>query len=103
MKVTNLTSVRSGAPVANQFELTEGNKSVFQSYDTTIASKEGYKYTISGDYNYSVTTNRYFGQWLREYGWTEEEIKTLKKWLTNATEGDTLEVGNCNVTYINEL
>lgn len=103
MKVTNLTSVRSGAPVANQFELTDGNKSVFQSYDTTIAYKVGYNYTISGDYNYSNTTNRYFGQWLREYGWTEEEIKTLKKWLTNAKEGDSIEVGNCKVVYINEL
>jgi hypothetical protein len=103
MKVTNLTSVRSGAPVANQFEIQNGNESVFQSYNTTIAKKQGYSYIISSDWNYSNTTNRYFGQWLREYGWTEEEIKTLKKFLTKANEGDTLEVGNCKVTYINEL
>lgn len=90
--------------LANQFEITGDNgESTFQSYNTTIAKKQGYVYTVSGDYNYSNTTNRYFGQWLREYGWTEEEIKTLKKWLTKATEGDTLEVGNCKVVYINEL
>ncbi len=103
MKVYNLRSTRTDKPVANQFEIVDGDVSVFQSYTTVIAKKQGYNYTISGDYNYSNTTNRYFGQWLREFGWTEDEIKTLKKWLTNANEGDTLEVGNTTVTYINTL
>lgn len=103
MKVTNLTSVRSGAPVANQFELSDGTVNIFQSYDTTIAKKQGLSYTISGDYNYSTTTNRYFGQWLRGFGWYDSDIKELKKFLTKASEGDTLELNGCTFEYINEL
>lgn len=103
MKVTNLTSPRSGAPVANQFTIKDGDTEVFQSYDTVIAKKEGLLYTISGDYNYSNTTNRYFGQWLRSWGWYDSDIKELKKFLTNANEGDTLELNGCTFTYINEL
>lgn len=105
MKVYNLTSPRSGAPVANQFEIRDdvNNTIYFQSYETMIAKKQGYSYTIGDDWNYSNTTNRYFGQWLREFGWLENEIKELKKFLTKANDGDTLEIGNCKVTYSNNL
>jgi len=103
MKVDNLTSPRSGNVVDNQFTIRDGDTEVFQSYNTTIAKKQGVKYTISGDYNYSTTTNRYFGKWLRGFGWYDSDIKELKKFLTKASEGDTLELNGCTFEYINEL
>jgi len=88
MKVTNLTSPRSGGKVANQFEITDGDKSVFQSYDTVIAIKQGRNYTISEDYNYSNTTSKYFKQWLLDWGWRDDEVEELKKWLKKHNLGD---------------
>lgn len=80
MKVTNMTSPRSGRPVANQFVITDegrgalGNftqRRVFQSYDSVIA-----KITIWPDtvrvvldehyWDYSVTTGKYRNQFLGE-------------------------------------
>ena len=88
MKVTNLTSPRSGGKVANQFEIKVGEVYAFQSYDTLIAIKQGRHYTISEDYNYSNTTSKYFSQWLRDWGWRDDEIKNLKKWLAKHKTGD---------------
>ena len=39
-KVTNLTSPRTGNPVANQFEITTNKYYIFQSYETIIAKIE---------------------------------------------------------------
>ena len=89
MRVSNLSSPRSGSPVANQYEITDGNIVTFQSYETVIAQKVGYNYTFSSAWNYSVTTGKYLNVWLREYGWTDSEIKQLKKWLAQASDGDT--------------
>ena len=81
MKVYNLESPRSGKPVANQFIIEDGDKRVFQSYDTTIAIERPVYEIIdgevieSGDYevlldeyywNYSRTTSKYRNEFLGE-------------------------------------
>lgn len=109
MKVSNLTSVRTGAKVANQFDIDAGDVNYFQSYDTIIAKKQGRHYTISGDYNYSNTTRRYFGQWLREWGWRDSEIVELVAWLKKHNYGDVSSDefngigGGLTIEYVSEL
>lgn len=108
MNVTNLQSPRSDRPVANQYEITDDNGvRTFQSYQTPIAKKKGYQYTISSDWNYSVTTNKYFGQWLRNCGWYDSEIVELKKWLKgNRKDGDEVAIlspSNIEVKYVEAL
>lgn len=107
MKVTNLTSPRSGGKVANQFEIESKHGRYFQSYDTMIAFEGGFHLVVSSNYNYSNTTSKYFGQWLREYGWTDDEIKQLKKDIVKHEYGDTWEqkIGAIThkVTYVNEV
>lgn len=78
VKVQNMTSPRTGAPVANQFILTDTNKSggtrkTFQSYDSTIAVKsfdtlsDKWHVTLDADtWNYSKTTGKYRNQFLNE-------------------------------------
>lgn len=90
MRVSNLTSPRSGQPVANQFTVTDGDIEYFQSYETVIAKREGGAYTISSYHNYSSTTSKYFAQWLRRWDFTDTEVKSLKRWLSNAKSGDEL-------------
>lgn len=103
MRVTNLQSPRSGHPVANQYAIADGNSETFQSYQTLIAKKTSYSYTISQDWNYSRTTSKYFTEWLRGWGWTSYEIEALKKWLRKAETGDVTVIGNCDVTLVEEL
>lgn len=92
MIVSNLRSPRSGTPVANQYVITDGDIETFQSYQTIIAKRNGYNYTISSDFNYSRTTSRYFTEWLRDCGLNSLEIDTLKKWLRkdSTKDGDEL-------------
>jgi len=85
--VKNLISPRSGEAVKNQFTIFSDGVEYFQSYNTTIAKKEGAMFTISSDYDYSVTTSRYFNQWLKEYG-LEYDLVAIKKWLKTAKNGD---------------
>ena len=61
MHVTNMNSPRTGKPVANQFIITGGDTTVFQSYNSTIATIDYDKGTITlgEDWDYSVTTGRY--------------------------------------------
>lgn len=78
VKVKNMTSPRTGAPVANQFVLTDTNKSGgtrhrFQSYDSTIAIKsfdvlsDRWYITLDATYwNYSKTTSKYRNEFLNE-------------------------------------
>ena len=88
MRVTNLTSPRSGRPVANQYEIQDNGVNTFQSYATVIANNKSGHFTISSDYNYSVTTGKYFNQWLRSFGLDDQDIKSVKKWLAKANYGD---------------
>lgn len=80
MKVSNLTSPRTGREVANQFVIIEhgrganGNfirKEVFQSYQTTIAERiiwsDRTDTTLDKDsWDYSVTTSKYRNRFLGE-------------------------------------
>lgn len=73
MKVKNMTSTRSGRPVANQFVITHEQLETFQSYDKTIVVIDREHYpdvTITLDatyWNYSVTTGKYRNEFLGEH------------------------------------
>lgn len=106
--VTNLESPRSGNPVANQFVITTEDGETFQSYQTPIAKKSGYLYTISSDWNYSRTTSKYFYQWLRSFGWNGAEIADLTKWLkkSDRKDGDKVAIlgpNSVEVKYVEAL
>lgn len=66
MKVYNLVSKRSGEAVRNQFDIRDGNNSYFQSYDSLIAKWNGKNLTIGRYWDYSMTTLKYFKQWMEE-------------------------------------
>lgn len=72
MKVSNLTSPRTGCEVANQFLIEDGNVRYFQSYKSVIVKVEYApncppKVTLDARYwNYSVTTSKYRNQFLHE-------------------------------------
>ena len=76
MKVRNMTSPRSGQPVANQFIVDDGNgREYFQSYSTVIALREpcGGRLWLDRDYwDYSATTSKYRNQFT---GLTTAETK----------------------------
>lgn len=61
MHVTNMNSPRTGKPVANQFIITNGDITVFQSYASTIATINHGEDTITlgENWDYSVTTAKY--------------------------------------------
>lgn len=77
MQVKNMTS-NSGNKVANQFIITDGNKRVFQSYETVIAVVEGGKVTLDEKmWDCSVTTGKYRNQFLGEgIAETRKKIKS---------------------------
>lgn len=59
---------RTGQPVANQFIIHTDEGTVFQSYNTIIAIKknDGSIWLNENDWDYSVTTNKYRAEFLRE-------------------------------------
>jgi len=66
---------RNGA-VKNQFIIEDGNKEIFQSYNSIIAIKENGKITLGKDWDYSTTTGKYRNQFLGENKKaTEQKIK----------------------------
>lgn len=97
VKVTNLTSPRSGRPVANQYDILISRddgvpvEKFFQSYDSVIA------HINYGDFNteasvtldkqywdYSRTTGKYRNQWLGESkAETERNIRSGEYKLAN--------------------
>lgn len=102
MIVTNLTSPRSGAKVANQYTISDGlGWDYFQSYETLIAkiNTDDKLLVVGDDYNYSNTTSRYFKQWLKDYYWNDEEIDNLKKMLSKAKLGDILYLTIGSIEY----
>ncbi len=68
MKVTNLTSPRSGRAVANQFQIMEGSDIFFKSYDSIIAKVSAdLSVTLDETYwDYSRTTSKYRNLFLGE-------------------------------------
>ena len=67
-KVKQMTSSRSGNPVANQFIIYTSKGRYFQSYDSIIAFKdnEGNVTLDLYDWNYSRTTGKYRNEFLGE-------------------------------------
>jgi len=69
IKVKNMTSNRSGRPVANQFIICTSEGKYFQSYDSVIAFKDNEGNVTLDDYtwDYSRTTSKYRNEFLGEY------------------------------------
>ena len=67
-KVRQMTSSRSGNPVANQFTIITSDGEYFQSYDSVIAFKDNEGNVTLDDYtwDYSRTTSKYRRQFLGE-------------------------------------
>ena len=79
MKVSNMIS-NNGNKVPNQFTIENGNKTVFQSYNTIIAIKENGKVILdSNALEYSATTLKYLKQFLN----TNESKKSLYEKIEN--------------------
>ena len=68
IKVKQMTSNRSGRPVANQFIIYTSKGKYFQSYDSVIAFKdnEGNVTLDVDDWDYSRTTGKYRNEFLGE-------------------------------------
>ncbi len=78
MNVTNMKSSR-GNKVPNQFDIYDGDKWYFQSYQTVIAmrcAKSGKTYLDQNRWDYSVTTSKYRNKWL---GMTTLQVKNAIK------------------------
>ena len=74
--VYSMVSPRTGAPVANQFIIIEGNKKYFTSYNTIIACEHKGKITLDrNSWDYSRTTLKYLGVFLD--GKNKAEIQRL--------------------------
>lgn len=68
MKVRNMVSEKSNRAIANQYVITDGTNTTFQSYDTTICCIHHASafISISNYWDYSVTTAKYFYQFMDE-------------------------------------
>ena len=68
-KVRQMTSNRSGNPVANQFIIYTSEGKYFQSYESVIAFKDNEGNVTLDDYtwDYSRTTGKYRNEFLGEY------------------------------------
>ena len=67
IKVKQMTSPRSGGPVANQFIIYTIEGEYFQSYDSIIAFNNNGKITLDDYYwDYSRTTSKYRNEFLNE-------------------------------------
>lgn len=77
MRVTNMTSPRSGREVANQFIISYGRKIAFQSYNSKIVDidKEEKTITVYRDWDYSTTTGKYRNQFMEDEGFDEMATK----------------------------
>jgi len=72
MKVKQMINA-NGNPAANQFIINDGNKEVFQSYETKICEVENGKITIDiNSMGYSKTTSKHLYIFL---GMTRKEIE----------------------------
>ena len=67
-KVQQMTSPKSGSPVANQFLIRTSEGTFFQSYSTIIAfrNKDGHITLDENSWDYSTTTGKYRNKFLGE-------------------------------------
>ncbi len=77
-KVTQMTSQRSGNPIANQFKISTPKGLFFQSYSSIIALIDNKNNIILDEYyhDYSRTTSKYLTQFLDMN--TQERRKAIK-------------------------
>ena len=67
IKVQQMTSPRSGRPVANQFIIYTSEGEYFQSYDSIIAFNDNGEITLDENtWDYSRTTSKYRNEFLGE-------------------------------------
>ena len=67
IKVKQMTSSRSGNPVANQFIIYTAEGNYFQSYDSVIVANNNGKITLDNKtWDYSRTTSKYRNEFLGE-------------------------------------
>ena len=84
--VRNFTSLRSGKPVSNQFEIRFEEGILFKSYDSNIALilNDGRILLDQYYWDYSATTGKYRNEFLREgIAETREKIESGKYKLVN--------------------
>lgn len=85
MRVRQMTNNYNGNSVMNHFIITDGNKTILQSYDSIVAivdkDKLGLKsLTLGRDWDYSRTTMKYVHQFLEQtLGWnvTARKLRQL--------------------------
>lgn len=58
----------------NQFIIESNEKIVFQSYDSTIAVREGQKLTLGKDWDYSKTTLKHLYKFMDEYAYSYSKM-----------------------------
>ena len=85
MRVSSMTSPRTGREVANQFLIEDGSRIVFQSYDSMIAEIDYSTNTIKigADWDYSRTTGKYRNAFLAEYAPYFADVKNIRKALAD--------------------
>lgn len=69
LRVSNMTSQRSGREVANQFIIEDGNKTMFQSYSSPIVEidVQNKTLTVYPHWDYSMTTGKYRNMFMDDY------------------------------------
>lgn len=105
MKVRNLEG-GSGRAVVNQFIIEDGNRKVFQSYDSTIVEVKWHtdfcEVNIGYDWDYSRTTSKYFKIFLMdEIGFTDKEADQIKKELRKGN--NIITIGRFTVCYREDM
>lgn len=72
LRVSNMTSPRSGREVANQFIIENDNKTMFQSYSSPIVEVDTKNKTLTvyPHWDYSMTTGKYRNQFMDDYGFS---------------------------------
>jgi hypothetical protein len=88
MRVRQLTNRHNGNAVMNHFVITDGNRTILQSYDSIVAivdyNEQGAKrLTLGRDWDYSRTTMKYLNQFIKTtLGW-DVTAQGLRKAISN--------------------
>ena len=99
MKVNNMVSPRTGREVANQFIIEGDGKTIFQSYNSTIAVIDWNEHTVKSgeDWNYSNTTGKYRNAFFRDNDFSDMADTTgIKKVMKKVDEDGVALVSNDN-------
>lgn len=75
--VANMTSIRTGRNVANQFVIDIKHGLAFQSYGSLIAVRKGKTLYVSDKWDYSATTLKYFKQFANLMQYSKKQIQAM--------------------------